>query len=58
MYGVDLYGRVRLAGHPADVLDKPLRGRVSGSGLLSHLHSLAVTMSQKSSVVRYPQSVS
>ena len=41
---------ILLAGHPADVLDKPLRRRFSGSGFLSHLHSLAVTMSQKSSV--------
>ena len=49
---------ILLAGHPADVLDKPLRRRCSGTGLLSHLHSLAVTMSQKSSVIQYPQSVS
>ena len=49
---------ILLAGHPADVLDKPLRRRFSGSGFLSHLHSLAVTMSQKSSVIQYPQSVS
>ena len=41
---------ILLAGYPADVLDKPLRRRFSGSGFLSHLHSLAVTMSQKSSV--------
>ena len=49
---------ILLAGHPADVLDKPLRRQCSGTGLLSHLHSLAVTMSQKSSVIQYPQSVS
>ena len=49
---------ILLAGHPADVLDKPLRRRFSGSGFLSHLHSLAVAMSRKSSVIQYPQSVS
>ena len=43
-----LFGRILLPGCPSDVADKLLgRHRV---GFLSHLRSLGVTMSQKSSV--------
>src|SRR5665811_2327157 len=44
-----LFGRMAFAGCPADVLHDPLRRRFSVYGFLSHLHSLMVTMSQKSS---------
>src|SRR6056297_26349 len=52
-----LLGRVLLAGTPADVLHDLLSRRLLCSVFLSHLHSLAVTMSQKPSVtnqIRYP----
>src|SRR5271154_4623777 len=39
-----------IAGRPADVFHNPLGGQFLGLGFLSHLHSLMVTMSQKSSV--------
>jgi len=46
------------AGCPADVLHDPLRRRFSVYGFLSHLHSLMVTMSQKSSATQATKSVS
>src|SRR5271167_4142311 len=53
-----LFGRMTLAGCPADVLHDPLRRRFRVYGFLSHLHSLMVTMSQKSSVPQAAKSVS
>src|ERR1019366_360047 len=53
-----LFGRMALAGCPADVLHDPLRRRFRVHGFLSHLHSLMVTMSQKSSVPQAVKSVS
>src|SRR5277367_2242549 len=53
-----LFGRMTLAGCPADVLHDPLRRRFRAYGFLSHLHSLMVTMSQKSSVPQAAKSVS
>jgi hypothetical protein len=47
-----------LARCPADVLHNPLRRRFSVYGFLSHLHSLMVTMSEKSSVPQAAKSVS
>jgi selenocysteine lyase/cysteine desulfurase len=46
------------AGYPADILFDPLRRRFNVQGFLSHLHSLMVTMSQKSSVPQAANSVS
>jgi hypothetical protein len=46
------------AGCTADVLHDPLRRRFRMHGFLSHLHSLMVTMSQKSSVPQAAKSVS
>jgi hypothetical protein len=45
-------------GCQADVLHDPLRRRFRVFGFLSHLHSLMVTMSQKSSVPQAVKSVS
>jgi hypothetical protein len=52
------FGRMALAGCPADVLHNLLRRRFRVPGFLSHLHSLVVTMSQKSSVPQAAKSVS
>src|SRR4051794_29064432 len=46
------------AGCTADVLHHPLRRRFRMHGFLSHLHSLMVTMSQKSFVPQAAKSVS
>src|SRR6478609_11698486 len=46
------------AGCTADVLHDPLRRRFRMHGFLSHLHSLMVTMSQKSFVPQAVKSVS
>src|SRR4051812_39717178 len=46
------------AGCTADVLHDPLRRRFRMHGFLSHLHSLMVTMSQKSFVPQADKSVS
>src|SRR4051794_509025 len=46
------------AGCTADVHHDPLRRRFRMYGFLSHLHSLMVTMSQKSSVPQTAKSVS
>ena len=53
-----LLRRILLPGRPADVLHDPLRWRFSAYGFVSHLHSLVVTMSQKSSVPQVAKSVS
>src|SRR3954464_8264329 len=45
-----LFRRMPFAGCTADVLHDPLRRRFRTQGFLSHLHSLMVTMSQKSFV--------
>src|SRR6516225_3001662 len=45
-----LFGRILLPRRPADVADKLLGRTSGGNGFLSHLRSLAATMSQKSSV--------
>src|SRR6056297_961465 len=50
-----LLGRVLLAGTPADVLHDLLSRRLLCSVFLSHLHSLAVTMSQKPYVTKSNQ---
>jgi hypothetical protein len=50
--------QMAFAGCPADVLHDPLRRRFSVYGFLSHLHSLMVTMSQKSSATQAAKSVS
>ncbi len=42
------------SGKGSDVFDNLLRGRFARPGFLSHLHSLAVTMSQKSSPCSIP----
>ena len=49
---------VRLPRRTADVSDDLLDWLFQLSGFLSHLHSLAVTMSQKSSLVQQVRSVS
>src|SRR5665213_2233141 len=46
------------AGCPTDVLHETLGRRFSVCGFLSHLHSLMVTMSQKSSLPQAAKSVS
>src|SRR3954452_12856077 len=46
------------AGHTTDGLHDPLRWRFRMQGFLSHLHSLMVTMSQKSFVPQADKSVS
>src|SRR5205807_5355302 len=46
------------AGHTTDGLHDPLRWRFRMHGFLSHLHSLMVTMSQKSFVPQAAKSVS
>src|SRR5215203_6803372 len=53
-----LFRRLPFAGCTADVLHDPLRRRFRMRGFLSHLHSLMVTMSQKSSVPQAAKSVS
>ncbi len=53
-----LFGRMTFAGGPANILYEPLRWQFSVYGFLSHLHSLMVTMSQKSSVPQAAKSVS
>ncbi|MEJ2378021.1 MAG: hypothetical protein P8Y71_22445, partial [Pseudolabrys sp.] len=53
-----LFSRMALAGCPADVFHNPLRRRIGVPGFLSHLHSLMVTMSQKSSNPQAVKSVS
>src|SRR5664279_613335 len=53
-----LLRRILLARCSANVLHDPLGGRFGGSGFLAHLHSLMVTMSQKSSVLQPAKSVS
>src|SRR6516225_1233416 len=50
-----LFGRILLPRRPADVADKLLGRTSGGNGFLSHLRSLAATMSQKSSVPQVPQ---
>jgi hypothetical protein len=52
-----ILSRMALASCPADVLHDPLRRGFSVYGFLSHLHSLTVTMSQKSSVPQAAKSV-
>src|SRR5215212_9201018 len=47
-----LFRRMPFASCTADVLHDPLRRRSTMHGFLSHLHSLMVTMSQKSSVLK------
>jgi|SRR5450830_1175046 hypothetical protein len=53
-----LLSRILLAGRAANVLHNSLRRRFQVSGFLSHLHSLMVTMSQKSCVPQAAKSVS
>src|SRR3954469_465083 len=53
-----LFRRMPFAGCTADGLHDPLRRRFRVYGFLSHLHSLMVTMSQKSSVPQDTKSVS
>ena len=53
-----LLSRMALASGPADILHNPLRRRFRVYGFLSHLHSLMVTLSQKSSVPQVVKSVS
>ena len=47
-----LLGGILFAGRTADVLDDLLAAALLGSGGLSHLHSLAVTMGQKPSLIK------
>lgn len=47
-----LFGLILLPRRPADVADKPLGRHGDGIGFLSHLRSLAPTMSQKSAVLQ------
>ena len=53
-----LLGRILLAGCSPNVFDNPLGRRLLVHGFLSHLHSLTVTMSQKSSFLQPANSVS
>jgi hypothetical protein len=53
-----LLGRILLAGCSPNVLHNPLGRRLLVHGSLSHLHSLMVTMSQKSSFLQPANSVS
>src|SRR3954471_16840729 len=53
-----LFRQMPFAGCTADVLHDPLRRRFRTQGFLSHLHSVMVTMSQKSSVPQAAKSVS
>src|SRR3954447_279665 len=53
-----LFRRMPFAGCTADVLHDPFRRRFRMHGFLSHLHSLMVTMSQKSFVPQAAKSVS
>src|SRR5215475_6355531 len=53
-----LFGRILLPRRPADVADKLLGRTRGGNGFLSHLRSLAATMSQKSSVPQAAKFVS
>ena len=49
----DLFiGGILFAGRTEDVLDDLLAVALLGSGVLSHLHSLAVTMCQKPSLIK------
>ena len=50
-----LLRRMVLARAPADFLHDTIGRQLGCSGFLSHLHSLAVTMSQKPSVTKSPQ---
>jgi hypothetical protein len=50
-----LFGRVLLAGTPADVLHDLLGRRLPRSGVLSHPHSVAIAMSRKPSVPKSNQ---
>jgi len=50
-----LFGRMTLARLPADASDDTICRRFGCSGFLSHLHSLVVTMSPKSSVTQSHQ---
>jgi len=49
--------RILLARRAADVLDDFLAVALLGSGFLSHLHSLVVTMCQKPSLIKSTQTV-
>jgi hypothetical protein len=53
-----LLSRIVLASCPVDILHDPLRRRFTVFRFVSHLHSLMVTMSQKSSVLQPTKSVS
>src|SRR6516164_6034856 len=53
-----LFGRILLPRRPANVADKLLGRTSGGNGFLSHLRSLAATMSQKSSVPQAAKFVS
>src|SRR5262245_45357860 len=53
-----LFGRILLPRRPANVADKLLGRTSGGNGFLSHLRSLAATMSQKSSVPQATKFVS
>jgi hypothetical protein len=53
-----LLRRMALADRPADALHDPLRRGFRLHGFLSHLHSLVVTMSEKSSVPQAAKSIS
>jgi len=53
-----LFRRILLARGPPNVLHDPLGRRLLALGFLSHLHSLMVTMSQKSSLLQHANSVS
>jgi hypothetical protein len=53
-----LLGRILLTGCSPNVLHNPLGRRLLAHGFLSHLHSLMVTMSQKSSFLQPANSVS
>ena len=47
-----LFSRILLSGGTANVFDDFLAVALTGAGFLSHLHSLAVTMSQKPSLIK------
>src|SRR3954467_1873783 len=52
-----LLGRIMLARRPSDVLDNLLSRFLQWSGLLSHLRSYELTMSQKLSLIQSARSV-
>ena len=57
-YDLDLlFSSILFACRTADILDDLLAMTAKASGFLPHLHSMMVTMCQKSSLINLPKSV-